>query len=225
MSVTPSSAPRALPRTVQLKDDTPVVLRVMTPADAAPIAAFAPPSAPILTVGSLSKLFWGGLRVGWIRASEDLLARIARLKIMADLGGSVLSQLAALKLLARAERVKQKRRAQVRERFDLLTGLLARVENLLTESRGQVLCLAHALETLKPGPWAPRRMAIVPAAALGIIIGTKCGETSRSPTSVLCSASSGSSDVAFSRKIRLTSAGRPMNSRRIDRNAAIEPET
>ncbi len=91
-----------------------------------PIAAFALPSAPILTVGSLSKLFWGGLRVGWIRASEDLLARIARLKIMADLGGSVLSQLAALKLLARAERVKQKRRAQVRERFDLLTGLLAR---------------------------------------------------------------------------------------------------
>ena len=32
---------RALPRTVQLKDGTPVVLRLMTPADAAPIAAFA----------------------------------------------------------------------------------------------------------------------------------------------------------------------------------------
>ena len=91
-----------------------------------PIAAFAPPGAPILTVGSLSKLFWGGLRIGWIRASEDLLARIARLKIIADLGGSILSQLAALKLLARAERVKLKRRAQVRERFELLTGLLAR---------------------------------------------------------------------------------------------------
>jgi DNA-binding transcriptional MocR family regulator len=89
-----------------------------------PIAAFAP-AAPILTVGSLSKLFWGGLRVGWIRASEELLARIARHKIIADLGGSVLSQLAALKLLARAERTKKKRRAQIRERFELLTGLLA----------------------------------------------------------------------------------------------------
>ena len=43
--------------------------------------------------------------------------------------------------------------------------------------------VAHALETLKPGPWAPRRIAIVPAAALGIIIGTKCGETARSPPS------------------------------------------
>ena len=90
-----------------------------------PLAAFAP-EAPILTIGSLSKLFWGGLRIGWIRTAEDMLARIARLKIIADLGGSLLSQLAAIKLLARAERVKQIRRKQVRERFEKLTGLLAR---------------------------------------------------------------------------------------------------
>jgi DNA-binding transcriptional MocR family regulator len=88
------------------------------------LAAFAP-KARILTVGSLSKLFWGGLRIGWIRASEDMLARIARLKIIADLGGSLLSQLAAVKLLARAERVKQIRHKQVRERFECLTGLLS----------------------------------------------------------------------------------------------------
>ncbi len=90
-----------------------------------PIAAFAP-DAPILTVGSLSKLFWGGLRIGWIRTSEDMLARIARLKIIADLGGSILSQLAALKLLAKADRVVQMRRIQVKERFERLTGLLTR---------------------------------------------------------------------------------------------------
>ena len=90
-----------------------------------PIAAFAP-AAPILTVGSLSKLFWGGLRVGWIRASEEILSRIARLKIIADLGGSILSQLVAVKLLAKADRVKQARRSQVRDRFDRLTGLLSR---------------------------------------------------------------------------------------------------
>jgi DNA-binding transcriptional MocR family regulator len=89
-----------------------------------PLAAFAP-RAPILTVGSLSKLFWGGFRVGWIRTSEDVLARIARLKIIADLGGSLLSQLAAVKLLARVDRVKQLRRRQVRERFERLTALLS----------------------------------------------------------------------------------------------------
>jgi hypothetical protein len=39
--------------------------------------------------------------------------------------------------------------------------------------------VAQALETLKPGPWAPWRIAIRPAAALGIIIGTNSGETPR----------------------------------------------
>jgi len=90
-----------------------------------PLAAFEP-KAPILTVGSLSKLFWGGLRVGWIRASEDLLSRIARRKIMADLGGSLLSQLAAVRLLAKADEMREIRRHEVRERLDTLSKLLAR---------------------------------------------------------------------------------------------------
>ncbi len=90
-----------------------------------PLAAFEP-QAPILTVGSLSKLFWGGLRVGWIRASEDLLSRIARRKIMADLGGSLLSQLPAVRLLDKADRVRDLRRRQMRDRFERLTKLLAR---------------------------------------------------------------------------------------------------
>ncbi len=91
----------------------------------APIAAF-DPAAPVLTIGSLSKLFWGGLRVGWIRASEELVSRITRLKIMADLGGSLIGQLGAVRLLALAERVKEMRRREMRERLDCLTRLLAR---------------------------------------------------------------------------------------------------
>lgn len=91
----------------------------------APLAAFEP-QAPILTVGSLSKLFWGGLRIGWIRAAEPLLLRIARRKIMADLGGSLLSQLAAVRLLGKAGEVREARRREMRERLDWLTGLLAR---------------------------------------------------------------------------------------------------
>ena len=41
----------------------------------------------------------------------------------------------------------------------------------------------HADAIEKPGPCRPRRIAICPAAALGIIIGTKSGETARSPSS------------------------------------------
>jgi DNA-binding transcriptional MocR family regulator len=96
------------------------------PKPPAPIAAF-DPAAPVLTVGSLSKLFWGGLRIGWIRASEELLSRITRLKIMADLGGSLVGQLVAVRLLADAERVRQLRRREMREKLERLTGLLRKL--------------------------------------------------------------------------------------------------
>jgi DNA-binding transcriptional MocR family regulator len=91
----------------------------------APIASF-DTAAPVLTVGSLSKLFWGGLRIGWIRASEEILLRITRLKIMADLGGSLIGQLVAVRLLAEAERMRAIRRREMRERLDRLTKLLSR---------------------------------------------------------------------------------------------------
>ena len=81
----------------------------------------------MLTIGSMSKLFWGGLRVGWIRASEEILARIAKLKIMADLGGSLVGQLAAVRLLAEAPKVRQSRRREIRERLDRLTKLLGKL--------------------------------------------------------------------------------------------------
>ena len=107
-----------------LEDNTLADLWIETPPPP-PLAAFEP-QAVILTIGSLSKLFWGGLRVGWIRASEEILSRIAKLKIMADLGGSLLSQLAAVRLLGRAEHFRQMRRREVRERLECLTKLIAR---------------------------------------------------------------------------------------------------
>ena len=53
-------------------------------------------------MSSLSKLFWGGLRVGWIRGPEPLIARLARLKVVSDLSGSLLSQSVAVRVLHRA---------------------------------------------------------------------------------------------------------------------------
>jgi DNA-binding transcriptional MocR family regulator len=91
----------------------------------APIAAFEK-DAPILTIGSLSKLFWGGLRIGWIRASEEILLRMTRLKIMADLGGSLIGQLVAVRLLAETDRVRAMRRREMKEKLERLTGLLGR---------------------------------------------------------------------------------------------------
>ena len=84
-----------------------------------PIARYAP-RASILTVGSMSKLFWGGLRVGWVRGPRPLIARLTRIKVVADLGGSVLSQALATRLLARREEVARKRRHESRRRYERL---------------------------------------------------------------------------------------------------------
>ncbi|MFE2751627.1 PLP-dependent aminotransferase family protein [Actinosynnema sp. NPDC059335] len=78
-------------------------------------APAAPPTPGAITVGSLSKVVWGGLRVGWVRADAALVARLARFKAVHDLGSAVLDQVAAVELLAdfaavRAERVEALRR-------------------------------------------------------------------------------------------------------------------
>jgi DNA-binding transcriptional MocR family regulator len=67
----------------------------------APIAAYARPDR-VVTIGSLSKGGWGGLRIGWIRASRQLLRRITVAKTVQDHGSSVLSQAVAVRVLERA---------------------------------------------------------------------------------------------------------------------------
>jgi DNA-binding transcriptional MocR family regulator len=74
----------------------------------------------------MSKLFWGGLRVGWIRGPRPLIAQLGRVKAVADLGSSIASQAIAVPLLARAAEIRELRRRELSETCDLLTGLLAR---------------------------------------------------------------------------------------------------
>ena len=83
------------------------------------------PDAPILSVGSMSKLFWGGLRVGWIRAPGPLISRLTSFKAVLDLGTSLPSQVLARLLLARFDEVKAQRRREAVERFALLQRMLA----------------------------------------------------------------------------------------------------
>ena len=81
--------------------------------------------APILTVGSMSKLFWEGLRIGWVRASPAIIARLARLKLVADLGTSLIPQAIAARLLAQTDLVQARRREELRPLLRALTDLLA----------------------------------------------------------------------------------------------------
>ena len=62
-----------------------------------PFAAFAPDT---ITIGSASKSFWGGLRLGWIRAPRGQMERLTQARVGLDLGAPVLEQLALMHLLA-----------------------------------------------------------------------------------------------------------------------------
>jgi DNA-binding transcriptional MocR family regulator len=91
----------------------------------APIASVAP-DAPIAVVGSLSKRFWGGLRVGFVRAPEPVALRVARVKATQDLGSSAVSQVLAARLLAdpTASTRLAARNQELRGRYEHLTALL-----------------------------------------------------------------------------------------------------
>jgi|SRR5579864_186256 len=89
-----------------------------------PIAA-AVPGAPVLTIGSLSKLVWAGLRIGWVRAEAPVIARLARFKVLSDLGSSLPGQLLAARLLRRAPAIRDSRRREARERRHALEQALA----------------------------------------------------------------------------------------------------
>ena len=79
----------------------------------------------LLTVGSMSKSFWGGLRIGWIRAERSTLATIAAMRPAVDMGTPIVEQLAAARLLAAEAEVLPERRDILRARRALLIELLA----------------------------------------------------------------------------------------------------
>ncbi|MBT2511388.1 PLP-dependent aminotransferase family protein [Streptomyces sp. ISL-98] len=91
-----------------------------------PVAAFSTPDAEVLTIGSLSKAVWGGLRIGWLRGPADTVERLARLKAHADMGTPVLDQALATRLLPRLIDIKRTRAS------GLLAGL-TRLERLLAD--------------------------------------------------------------------------------------------
>jgi DNA-binding transcriptional MocR family regulator len=61
-----------------------------------PMAAY---GDAVISIGSLSKSIWGGLRIGWVRAEAPMINRLARLRAVHDLGGNIPTQLAAVHLL------------------------------------------------------------------------------------------------------------------------------
>jgi DNA-binding transcriptional MocR family regulator len=80
----------------------------------------------VITIGSLSKPVWGGLRVGWLRASTDLVHRLTALRATIDMAGPVLDQLVAAELFPQLDDVAAMRLTELLPQRDALVAALAR---------------------------------------------------------------------------------------------------
>jgi DNA-binding transcriptional MocR family regulator len=88
-----------------------------------PVAVFDRHSR-VVSIGGMSKAYWGGLRIGWVRASAPLVQRLAALRVGVDMASPVLEQLVAVHLLADAATIVAERRAQLAFRRDTLVAAL-----------------------------------------------------------------------------------------------------
>ena len=87
------------------------------------IAALAP-EASVMTIGSTAKLFWAGLRTGWVHVPADWVVRMLATKTVADLGTPLLDQQLSVALLAQVDRVRAERVRELRPRRDALIDAL-----------------------------------------------------------------------------------------------------
>ena len=83
-------------------DETMVAMGLDFPAPP-PVAIHDPSGRQVITMGSASKIYWGGLRVGWIRADPQTIAALGRLRTTMDMASPVVEQLAAAQLIESGE--------------------------------------------------------------------------------------------------------------------------
>ena len=101
-------------RTTLVVDETMVDLWFGAPPPP-PLAAF-DKQANVITLGSAGKSFWGGLRLGWIRASSRTIASLTQTRDTLDLGSPLLEQLATLWLIEQCEEFLPARREMLDKR-------------------------------------------------------------------------------------------------------------
>jgi DNA-binding transcriptional MocR family regulator len=79
----------------------------------------------VISIGGMSKPYWGGLRIGWVRASAPQVQRLAAARVGVDMASPVLDQLVAVHLLDQAGTIVPARQAQLAAQRDALLAALA----------------------------------------------------------------------------------------------------
>jgi len=107
--------------TVLIADETMAELAIDDVADVLPFAAY----GPAITIGSVGKTVWGGVRVGWIRAERNVIQRLVRARSAGDLGTPLLEQLLVATLLEDFDAILATRKTELRQNRDRMLALLA----------------------------------------------------------------------------------------------------
>jgi DNA-binding transcriptional MocR family regulator len=113
------------PATVVVADESLVELGYPEAPHTRPAPALADRSRTVVAVGSMSKSFWAGIRVGWVRGPAELVRRLAVARAGQDLATALLDQLLAAELLAAADDVLPARRETLAARRDAVLDVLA----------------------------------------------------------------------------------------------------
>lgn len=90
-------------------------------------ASYASYDSRAVLVDSASKVFWGGLRVGWVRTPRDLVMPLVQSRMTLDLGSAAFEQLVLAELLVEGGQTAAAGRATLRAGRDHLLGELATV--------------------------------------------------------------------------------------------------
>ncbi|MFT2818334.1 PLP-dependent aminotransferase family protein [Leifsonia sp. A12D58] len=113
--------------TVLIADETIAELNIDRPESFLPFAAYAPAGSTgsVVSVGSVGKTVWGGLRVGWIRAERPLIRKLVAARSARDLGTPIIDQLIVARLLGDMPAILAERTEVLRAGRDHLTQALA----------------------------------------------------------------------------------------------------
>ncbi|WP_061960842.1 PLP-dependent aminotransferase family protein [Demequina flava] len=85
---------------------------------AAPAFASLGTGASVVTISGLSKVFWGGMRIGWLHTNATLAAQLRQRKAAMDLGSSAFMQRIARELMSGFDETLQWRQEALRESLD-----------------------------------------------------------------------------------------------------------
>lgn len=126
----------------------------------------------VISIGSVSKSFWGGLRIGWVRASAAVIGRLTAARALGDMAGPVLDQLVVTALLADPEAALEQQRARLAAGAG---ALVAALEAALPEWRSTRPAGGASLWVRLPCPLATELALCAPSFGVSIAPGPRFG--------------------------------------------------